>query len=95
MASTSKRDLQRDLESYACGEVPSALELLRCPLLERWSAEVRHRGKEFVLLIQAEAMRHPEYEDGEPITTGAVFWFDRHGRFIRTAQRVFGLGRPA
>jgi hypothetical protein len=95
MASTAKRDLQRDLESYACGEVPSALELLRCPVLERWSTEVRSRGKEYVLLIHAEALRHPEYGDGEPITTGAVFWFDRKDRFIRTAQRAFVLGKPA
>ena len=35
---TSMMDMLRDLEAYGCGEVPSALELLRGPVLEKWEA---------------------------------------------------------
>lgn len=44
------------------------------------------------LHLRGEALRHAEYTDGEMITTGAVLWFDRKGRFIRTIGRVFALG---
>jgi hypothetical protein len=40
------------------------------------------------LHLRGEALRHAEYTDGEMITTGAVLWFDRKGRFIRTIDRV-------
>jgi len=87
--------LRRDIESYTCGEVPSPLELLRAPVLNYWSANVRRRGKEFVLVITGDVSKHDEYPDGENIATGAVAWFDRHGRFARTTARVFALREPA
>ena len=92
---TPEQDLLRDLESYACGEIPSALELLRAPLIEDWSTEVRRVGKEFKLVVQGLAKRHPEYDDGEMMGTPAVIWFDRHGRFVRCPMRLYALGHAA
>jgi hypothetical protein len=92
---TPKKDLLRDIESYTCGEAPGAIELLRAPVIDKWSTEVRRRGKEFVLVVRGQALRHPEYEDGSPIATAAVMWLDRGGRFARTATRLYTLGYPA
>lgn len=87
-----KSDLQRDLESYGLGETPSAFEELRAPTIEQWTTEVRPIGKEFKLVVRGEARKHPDYVDGEHICTAAVFWFDRHGRFVRTAHKLYMLG---
>lgn len=89
------KDLLRDLESYCCGETPGTLELLRAPAIEGWSTEIKRRGKEFVLVVAGEARRHPDYANGEPICTGAVLWFDRKARWIRTAHRIYELGERA
>jgi hypothetical protein len=90
-----KQDLVRDIECYTCGEYPSPLVLLRAPQLENWSTEVRRRGKESILVVAGNAMRHQEYPEGKYIATGAVAWFDRHARWIRTHSRVWVLGKPA
>jgi hypothetical protein len=92
---TPKKDLLRDIESYTCGEAPSALDTLRAPLIDGWSTEVRRRGKEFVLIVKGSALRHPDFRDGEPIATPAVLWLDRKGRFCRTTQQIYALGEPA
>jgi hypothetical protein len=89
---TPEKDLRRDIESYICGETPSALELLRAPVIEDWTTEVRRRGKEFVLIVRGEALRHPDFRDGDPIGTPAVQWFDRKGKFVRTAMQLYALG---
>ena len=91
---TPKQDLLRDIESYVCGEAPGAIELLRAPVIDNWSTEVRTIGKEFVL-VRGKSLKHPEYTDGEMITTPAVAWMDRKGRFCRTALRLYTLGYPA
>src|SRR4051794_1163405 len=87
-----KEELARDIEAYALGEVPSAFEMLRAPTIEHWSTEVRPLGKEYKLVVHGEARKHPDYQDGESITTAAVHWFDRMGRFVRTAHRLYVLG---
>jgi hypothetical protein len=90
----AKRDLLRDIECYTCGEPPSALLMLRAPIIENWSTEVRRRGKEFIMVVRGENMRHPEFQDGSPISTSAIMWFDRKCKFVRTTTRVYALGEP-
>jgi hypothetical protein len=92
---TPKQDLLRDIESYTCGETPSAMDMLRAPVIDEWICEVRRRGKEFVMVVKGVVKRHPEYTDGDMITTPAVQWFDRKGKFVRTALRLYALGEPA
>jgi hypothetical protein len=92
---TPKADLMNDVENYTCGEMPLPLEVLIAPAIDNWSTEVRHRGKDYILVVQGTIKRHPEHEDGDQITTAAVLWFDRKARFIRTHARVFSLGEPA
>jgi hypothetical protein len=87
-----KEDLARDLEAYALGETPSAFEQLRAPTIENWWTEVRPLGKEFKLVVRGEARKHLDFADGEDMCTAAVHWFDRHGRFVRTAHRLYLLG---
>ncbi|CUT11488.1 hypothetical protein BF49_2568 [Bradyrhizobium sp.] len=91
----AKQDLARDIESYACGEEPSPLELMRAPRLDEWSVLVRPRGKEFVLIVEGVVTRHPEFNDGDIGRSGAVTWFDRHRRWIRTPRRLWVLGKHA
>lgn len=90
-----KDDLARDLEAYALGETPSPFEQLRAPTIENWTTQVRRVGKEFKLVVMGQAKRHPDYQDGDDICTAAVHWFDRKGRFIRTAHRIYVLGEQA
>jgi hypothetical protein len=90
-----KADLLRDIEAFTCGEEPSPLLMLGCPRIENWSTEVRRIGKEFKMVVIGEARRHPDFGNGEPITTSAVVWFDRHARFVRTFHRVYSLGEQA
>jgi hypothetical protein len=89
----AKKDLARDVECYTCGEIPSPLEMLRAPRLEDWSAQIGRRGKEFVLHIYGHVYK--QHADGDAIKTGAVAWFDRHRRWIRTHGRLYVLGKPA
>jgi hypothetical protein len=89
-----RQDLQRDLESYTCGEVPSLLAMKRAPKLHSWTVAVRRRGKEFMLVVNAEVTGHPEMPDGDSVGV-PVAWFDRHLRFIRSFRRVYALGEPA
>lgn len=91
---TAANDLKRDIESYTCGETPSALELHRAPVIEQWSCEVRRVGKEFKMVVKGAVSKHPEYQDGEPIITPALVWFDRDDRFCRTHHRLYALGQP-
>lgn len=100
MTSTKKmkaaqEQLRRDIQAYTRGEVPTALAMLQAPMIDYWTAEVRRRGKEFVLVVTGDARKHPEIEDGDVIQTGAVVWFDRHHRFIRTVNRLYALGLRA
>jgi hypothetical protein len=92
---TPRKDLMQDIERYTCGEAPGAIELLRAPVIDKWSTEVRHLGKEFKLVVRGQALRHPEFTDGADIVTAAVVWLDRKGRFCRTATRLYTLGYPA
>jgi hypothetical protein len=85
------RDLLKDIECYICGEEPSPLTMLRVPRLENWSADVRRRGKAFVLIVSGEVRSH---ENAYDIARAAV-WFDRHHRWVRTSTRLFALGEPA
>ncbi|PDT86074.1 hypothetical protein CO669_29980 [Bradyrhizobium sp. Y36] len=87
-----KQDLARDLEAYSLGEEPSPFEMLRAPVIENWTTEVRRIGKEFKLVVRGQAKRHPDYDDGEDIRTAAIHWFDRKGRFARSAHRLYMLG---
>lgn len=86
-------DLRRDIECYVCGEEPSLLLMLRVPRLENWSAQVRRRGKEFVLVVSGQVRMHDDVSDD--LVTGAAVWFDRHRRWVRTSTRLFALGEPA
>ena len=92
---TPKADLLNDIENYTCGEVPSPLEVLVAPMIDNWTSKVRRRGQEFICVVKGDVKRHPDFADGAPITTGAVLWFDRKGRFVRTGARVFNLGEQA
>jgi len=89
-----KQDLIRDVEAYTCGEEPSPLLMRRAPRLEDWSARIGRRGKEFVLLIYGDVHKHPDHADGTAIKSGAVVWFDRHARWVRTHNRLYALGEP-
>jgi hypothetical protein len=86
--------LLQDVEAYSFGEVPSPLDLLRAATLELWDIAVRRRGKEFVMVARGDVHRHPEIDDGTPISTSAIAWFDRKGRFCRTHNRLYALGQP-
>jgi hypothetical protein len=77
------------------GEDPSPLEMLGCPIIEEWSTSIRHRGKEFVIVVEGLARQHTDYADGDMIATSAVMWFDHKLRFIRTTRRVYALGKPS
>lgn len=90
-----QKKLQREIQSYTRGDVPSALELLQAPRIDYWVAEVRRRGKEFVLVVAGDVSKHPDIEDGDPIQTSAVVWWDRHNRFFRTINRIYTLGPKA
>jgi hypothetical protein len=87
------RDLLKDIECYICGEEPSPLMMLRVPRLESWTADVRRRGKAFILVVSGHVVGHEDVADG--LATGAVVWFDRHRRWVRTSTRLFALGDPA
>jgi hypothetical protein len=89
----TKRKLLQDIESS--GERPSPLAMMRAPKLEHWYIEIRRRGKEFVMVVRGDAYKHPEIEDGTPISTPAIMWRDRKDRFIRTTNRLYVLGQPA
>jgi hypothetical protein len=91
----TKLKLLQDIEAYTCGEVPSPLAMMRAAKMENWVTTVRRRGKEFVFVVKGDVYRHPEIEDGRPISTSAISWFDRHARFCRTNSRVYALGEPA
>jgi hypothetical protein len=96
MSNTGFKDtLLRDLADYTTGREPSPLLMLRAPVIEDWSTEVRSVGKEFKLVVTGRAKGHPEYADGDMIASAAVLWFDRKLRWIRTAQRVYRLGEHA
>jgi hypothetical protein len=90
----ARRELERDIESYACGEVPSAPAMMRAARVEQWYVMVRRRGKESVMVIRGEVRGHPEIPDGESIQTSAIVWFDRKNRFVRTGTRLYVLGEP-
>lgn len=90
-----KETLLRDLECYTRGEQPSPLLLLGAPVIEDWSTEVRPLGKEFKMVVTGRAEGHPEYADGDMISTAAVVWFDRKCRWCRTVNRVYRLGEHA
>ncbi|WLA74193.1 hypothetical protein QIH77_02855 [Bradyrhizobium diazoefficiens] len=87
-----KSDLERDLEAYTLGDEPSAFEMMRAAVIEEWSTEVRRVGKEFKLVVMGKARRHSDYQDGDRICTAAIYWFDRHERWVRTAHRLYVLG---
>lgn len=90
-----QKQLQREIQSYARGDVPSAIAMLQAPRIDYWVAEVRRRGKEFVLVVEGDVSKHPDIDDGDPIQTSAVVWWDRHTRFFRTVNRVYALGLKA
>lgn len=90
-----KHDLARDIEAYGLGEEPSAFEMMRAPVIESWTTEVRRVGKEFKLVVRGQARRHPDYQDGEDICTAAIHWFDRHARFAQATHRLYVLGEQA
>lgn len=92
MATDKEADLLRDIERFECGKVPSALEMKRAARLEEWEANVRRRGKVFVLVIYGALQ---ELEEPMWVTTGAVVWLDRRLRFARTHTRLYTLGQPA
>lgn len=89
-----KETLARDVQDYTCGRSPSPLVLLRAPRIEFWETEVRPIGKEFKLVVRGRAWGHREIEDGEEFLSAAVMWFDRKGRFFRTANSTYALGEP-
>jgi hypothetical protein len=45
-------------------------------------------------VIRGEVTKHPDIEDGDPIQTSVVIWFDRKGHFVRTLNRIYALGKP-
>jgi hypothetical protein len=67
--------------------------MLRVPRLQGWSAQVRRRGKAFVLVVSGHVVGHDDVTDG--LATGVAVWFDRHRRWVRTPTRLFALGKPA
>ena len=91
----AKQDIARDIESYSCGEEPSAFELMRAPRIDEWTALVRPRGKEYVLIVEGIVTGHPEINDGDIGRSGALVWFDRHHRWARSHRRLWVLGQPA
>lgn len=95
MTNENAKRLMLIVEAYACGEVPSALELSHAPRLEEWKAVVRQRGKAFVLVARGNVHNHPEYRDGEFIQTSEIVWFDRRSRFVRTLNTLYVLGEQA
>lgn len=84
MTKSSEEELRNDIASYTCGHVPSALTLLRAPMIENWSTSVRRRGMASVLVVSGDVYRRAGFDDGEQIHTSAVAWFDRKRRFVRT-----------
>jgi hypothetical protein len=92
---TLVKDFKRDMEAYTAGETPSAMDLLRAPIIDDWTTEVHRVGKEFKLVVKGISRQHPHYPEGEAIFTQALAWFDRKGKFVRTAIRLYALGTPA
>ncbi|MGY8710468.1 hypothetical protein RAD16_32435 [Bradyrhizobium sp. 18BD] len=90
-----KEDLARDIEAYTLGEEPSVFEMMRAPVIEDWTTEIRRLGKEFKLVVKGRARKHPDYDNGEDICTAAINWFDRKARFCRSAHRLYMLGQQA
>ncbi|CUT14514.1 hypothetical protein BF49_5594 [Bradyrhizobium sp.] len=90
-----KQDLARDIESYACGEEPSEMEILRAARIDEWTALVRQRGKEFILIVEGIVTGHPEINDSAIGRSGAIVWFDRHHRWARSHRRLWVLGHHA
>jgi hypothetical protein len=86
--------LESDIQVYQCGQIPSSIEMEESARLENWSTEVRRRGSEFVVVVKGDVHQHPNISDGQPISTPAVVWFDRKGRFVRTTNRMYVLGQP-
>src|SRR3954449_7373869 len=95
MMQGSRGDLERDVESYTCGETPSKMEMHRAPRLENWSVQIKRIGESFALALNGNVYGHSQHAEGSRICTSAVAWFDRHGRFCRTRNRVYALGKSA
>jgi hypothetical protein len=90
----AQETLRREIDSYARGNVPSALALLQAPRVDNWVAEVKPRRTEFVLVITGDVTKHPDNDDGDTIQTSAVLWFDRKRRFVRSLTKIYALGKP-
>jgi len=91
-SNAARLKIEKDIEAYLSGEVPSPLDMQRAAKLDNWVTSVRRRGKEFVMVLCGDVSRHPQIEDGGNIHTSAVLWLDRHARFCRTVRRVYALG---
>jgi hypothetical protein len=93
-----KLQLKADLALYSAGGVPSDEELERAPRLESWYVMQRTKKVEEMLdrymSICAKVHTRANMADGEPCTTSAVVWFDRHQRFVRTVNTLYRLGTP-
>jgi len=98
MSNTGYREtLEGDMADYACGRGPSPFVLLRAPIIENWSTEVRPLGKAFKLVVRGQVWGHPDEDigDGDQFVSAALIWFDRKHRWCRTTQRVYRLGEHA
>ncbi len=94
--SEQKRQLlESDIQTYICGHLPPLEERENAPQLDFWKAAVRQRGKKRILVVQGIVSRHPHMLDGKEIDTGAVVWWDRMSRFVRTKHLLYVLGAPA
>lgn len=90
----ARRALVRDVEAYTCGEIPSAIAMLRAPRLEDWETNVRRVGKEFKLVLYGVVRGHPNHGDGGWVCTSALVWLDRKMRWARSHSRLYVLGPP-
>ncbi|HWF84816.1 MAG TPA: hypothetical protein VG222_08225 [Vicinamibacterales bacterium] len=87
--------LDVDLASYVRGCVPTDAEMAAAPLIEDWFVVISAPDARHLLKVTGKVYRYgPPVPNGQGFTTSAVIWFDRHQRFVRTATKLYALGRP-
>lgn len=92
--------LKRDVASYLRGQAPLSADLAAAPLLENWRTAIFPFGsighpRQMALVLTGRVTGHPHLVDDRTIRTSQLIWLDRSGKWARSWNRVYRLGKPA
>jgi hypothetical protein len=83
------RSLAHDLERIRDGSAPTAAELAKAPLLDRWRARVTLHG----LRLSGNVSGQPRLR-GTTTLISQLWAADSNDRWVRTLSRFYRLARP-